>query len=73
MLIDQGESPKYVQDQVGHASITMTMDTYGHLTPHPKGEAAAKLKKSLFDVAQKPLISSSLAETENTGHQDKIN
>jgi integrase len=27
MLIDQGESPKYIQEQVGHASIRMTMNT----------------------------------------------
>jgi integrase len=27
MLIESGESPKYIQDQVGHASITTTFDT----------------------------------------------
>lgn len=26
--------PKYIQEQLGHASITMTMDTYGHLFPN---------------------------------------
>ena len=48
MLIEQGESPKYVQDQVGHADINTTFNTYGHLMPEAKKEAAAKLEKSLF-------------------------
>jgi len=33
-LIEQGVHPKYIQEQLGHASITMTMDTYGHLFPN---------------------------------------
>ena len=33
-LIEQGAHPKYIQEQQGHASITMTMDTYGHLFPN---------------------------------------
>jgi integrase len=36
MLIENGESAKYIQDQVGHASITTTFDTYGHLMPQAK-------------------------------------
>ena len=34
-LIDQDFSPKRVQTVLGHASITMTFDTYGHLFPSP--------------------------------------
>jgi len=26
----QGESPVYVKDQLGHSSIKMTVDIYGH-------------------------------------------
>jgi integrase len=63
MLIDQGESAKYIQDQVGHASITMTVDTYGHLMPQAKKEAAAKLEKSLFGEAK----------VENETSQEKVN
>jgi integrase len=29
----QGLAPKVVQDRLGHSSIVMTMDTYGHLFP----------------------------------------
>ncbi len=31
LLIEQGESPKVIQKIMGHASITMTYDVYGHL------------------------------------------
>jgi integrase len=31
LLIAQGVHPKVVQDRLGHASITTTLDTYGHL------------------------------------------
>ncbi len=31
MLIAHGVHPKVLQDRLGHASITTTLDTYGHL------------------------------------------
>ena len=43
MLIAQGESPKYIQDQMGHSSIQVTFDTYGHLFPQSKRDASDKL------------------------------
>lgn len=33
LLIAAGAHPKYIQDQLGHASIQVTMDVYGHLFP----------------------------------------
>ena len=48
MLIDQGESAKYVCDQMGHSSIQVTFDTYGHLFPQAKQEAARRLQSSMF-------------------------
>jgi integrase len=32
-LIDQGFGPKRIQALMGHSSITVTFDTYGHLFP----------------------------------------
>lgn len=32
-LIQNGESLAYVKEQMGHHSITITVDTYGHLVP----------------------------------------
>jgi hypothetical protein len=47
MLIAQGESAKYIQDQMGHSSIQVTFDTYGHLFPQSKRDAADKLDAAL--------------------------
>jgi integrase len=33
ILIHAGENLLYIRDQLGHASIKVTMDTYGHLLP----------------------------------------
>jgi integrase len=32
-LIDRNLPPKVIQERLGHSSITMTFDTYGHLFP----------------------------------------
>ncbi len=31
LLIQQKANPKYIQEQLGHGSIKVTMDIYGHL------------------------------------------
>ncbi len=38
--IERGFSPKRVQSLVGHSSIQMTFDTYGHLFPSEEDDAA---------------------------------
>lgn len=48
MLISQGESAKYVCDQLGHSSIQVTFDTYGHLFPQSRREASNKLEQTMF-------------------------
>jgi hypothetical protein len=48
MLIAQGESAKYVCDQMGHSSIQVTFDTYGHLFPNSREAAATKLQRAMF-------------------------
>jgi integrase len=45
LLIDQGENPKYIQNQLGHSSIQVTMDIYGHLLKNVNQEAASRLGK----------------------------
>jgi integrase len=42
-LIQNGESLAYVRDQMGHASITLTVDTYGHLVPGSNRAAVDRL------------------------------
>ncbi len=43
LLVDQGESFKVIQHRLGHRSITMTIDKYGHLRPERDEEAADRL------------------------------
>jgi integrase len=43
MLIQNGESLAYVRDQLGHSSIQITVDIYGHLEPGKNRAAVAKL------------------------------
>lgn len=45
--IDLGYQPKRIQDIAGHATLTMTMDTYGHLFPDPDGDAELARKAEL--------------------------
>ena len=41
LFIEQGFRPKRVQALMGHASIQMTFDTYGHLFPSEDDDQAA--------------------------------
>lgn len=43
LLIQNGESLAYVKDQMGHHSITITVDTYGHLVPGGNKAAVDRL------------------------------
>ena len=39
--IDQKLAPKVIQERLGHSSITMTYDRYGHL--FPRGDDAGEM------------------------------
>lgn len=43
LLLDAGADMKEVQDRLRHASINMTMDTYGHLSKETKEKTIEKL------------------------------
>ncbi len=43
LLIQNGESLAYVKDQLGHSSIKLTVDVYGHLVPGANRQAVNKL------------------------------
>jgi integrase len=48
LLIAQGAHPKYIQAQLGHASIQTTLDRYGHLMPEMHDADARKLDRLVF-------------------------
>ena len=47
LLLQQGESPVYVQRQLGHASIKLTVDTYGKWLPMGNKAAVDRLDERL--------------------------
>lgn len=46
-LLSEGENMKVIQERLGHSSITLTMDTYSHLTEKDKQSAATLLNDLL--------------------------
>jgi integrase len=47
LLLAQGTHPKVVQERLGHAQISLTLDTYSHVLPSMQQEAAARLDELL--------------------------
>ena len=47
ILLTEGEHPKVVQELLGHASITTTLDIYSRVMPGLKEQAVKKLEKVL--------------------------
>jgi integrase len=45
LLLMQGNSPVYVKDQLGHSSIKMTVDIYGHWIPRSNRQAVNQLPR----------------------------
>ncbi len=48
LLLVQGENPKVVSERLGHASITLTLDTYSHVLPTMQEAATTRLEQTLF-------------------------
>jgi integrase len=52
LLLSDGVSPVYVKEQMGHHSIKVTVDTYGHLIPGSNRDSINKLdnapKRTLY-------------------------
>jgi integrase len=45
LLIAAGHNPKYLQHQMGHGSVQITLDLYGHLYDETNREAAKKTEE----------------------------
>lgn len=48
LLLAANEHPKVVSERLGHASITLTLDTYSHVLPSMQQAASEKLESLLF-------------------------
>ena len=47
LLLQAGVNPKVVAERLGHASVTLTLDTYSHVLPTMQAQAAAALDAAL--------------------------
>jgi integrase len=47
LLLARNAHPKYVQELLGHTSITLTLDTYSHVLPGMDGAAASAMEVAL--------------------------
>jgi integrase len=51
LMISEGATPKHIQRHLGHSSITVTMDTYGHLFPEDVEHIADRLDRRIGRVS----------------------
>ena len=65
LLLQQGESPAYVQRQLGHASIQLTVDTYGRWLPMGNKAAIDRLDAPVHGESGSKLV----AVGENDGRE----
>jgi integrase len=47
LLLRQGVNPKFVQDLLGHADISLTLNTYSHVLPDMGDTAAGGMDAAL--------------------------
>jgi len=50
LLIAGGENPKVIQKRMGHSTITITFDTYGHLFPDSDEKTRAVIDDAFVDA-----------------------
>jgi integrase len=48
LLLQDKTSPKVVSERLGHASVNITLDVYGHVLPGMQEEATERLEKLIF-------------------------
>ncbi len=73
MLIEQGSNPKEIQSRLGHESVIMTMDRYGHLF-EGADEAVARRLDAMFEAraAHSPRTNDGQAQEEHPSANAEI-
>jgi integrase len=51
LLLSEGEHPKVVQELLGHAQVSITLDRLSHMTPRLMSNAAVVMDRSLDQEA----------------------
>jgi integrase len=70
LLIANGEHPKRIQALMGHSSINVTMDVYGHLMPGGGDEVADRLGALVFRPSGSRTVALDELELANEGLDD---
>ncbi len=52
LLLAQGVQPRVVMEVLGHSQISLTMDTYSHVLPHVKDDAARQIDAILKEPSK---------------------
>ena len=60
MAREAGEHLKVVAEQLGHASVRVTLDTYWHVTPGVQREAVTRVASRFLDPAGSSVVATSL-------------
>jgi site-specific recombinase XerD len=58
LLLVQGVSPRVVMEVLGHSDVSMTLNTYSHVVPQLRREAAARMEE-ILDLGRYRLVSTS--------------
>jgi len=58
-LLSEGEHPKVVQELLGHAQVSITLDRYSHMTPRLMSNAATLMDRLLDEENPKGDLRSS--------------
>ena len=62
LLIEQGENIKYIQNQLGHSTPTVTLNIYAHLIKTVNQESACRLENSVFIATGHNLVKNTKKE-----------
>ena len=57
LLLQQNVHPKVVQERLGHANISATLDIYSHVLPGIQEEAARRYEQALSKKVEKRVLS----------------
>jgi integrase len=68
LALSAGEHPKVVQERLGHANVSITLDVYSHVTEGLHGDAASRVAGIIFGAPSAP-VSKPLATAGADGHE----
>jgi integrase len=64
LALSAGEHPKIVQERLGHANVSITLDVYSHVSEGLHSDAASRVAKIIFGS-----VSSALANRDGGGNE----